>query len=434
MPNYFGPQRFGREQGNLTRARCWAEGGAAPRDRVQRGFALSAARSEIFNRVVDERVRRGDWNRLLLGEAVMLDGRRSFFAAPEIDALLDDRCRRMDVHPSGPLWGRGESAATGAAREVEDAIVGSEPGLARVLESERLEQERRSLRLPVRSLRWTHEAGALLMDSSCQGTFATAVLHELLGDAWRRIRAARTDGSRGLQYSAATFLPVPRLRILVSNDDGYRAEGLQHLADALRPLSEVTVVAPDRNRSGASNSLTLDVPVRVSPYGERMYYVNGTPTDCVHLAISGLFDFEHDMVVSGINDGANLGDDVLYSGTVAAAVEGRFLGLPTMAVSLVVREGRHFETAARVAGELVARVLRSPLESSMILNVNVPDVPYEHLRGTRVTRLGHRHRSEAVVRATDPRGRPVYWVGPAGEGAERVRAPTFMRWPTATSR
>jgi len=240
-----------------------------------------------------------------------------------------------------------------------------------------------------------------------------------------RKRAARTDGSRGLQYSAATFPPVQRLRILVSNDDGYRAEGLQHLADALRPLSEVTVVAPDRNRSGASNSLTLDVPVRVSSYGERMYYVNGTPTDCVHLAISGLFDFEHDMVVSGINDGANLGDDVLYSGTVAAAVEGRFLGLPTMAVSLVVREGRHFATAARVAGELVARVLRSPLESSMILNVNVPDVPYEHLRGMRVTRLGHRHRSEAVVRATDPRGRPVYWVGPAGEGADAGEGTDF---------
>jgi tRNA pseudouridine13 synthase len=185
VPNYFGPQRFGREEGNLTRARCWAEGGDAPRDRVQRGFALSAARSGIFNRVVEERVRRGDWNRLLPGEAVMLDGRRSFFAAPEIDALLDDRCRRMDVHPSGPLWGRGESAATGAAREVEDAILGREQGLARMLESERLDQERRSLRLPVRSLRWTHEVGALLVEFELpRGTFATAVLHELLRDAW----------------------------------------------------------------------------------------------------------------------------------------------------------------------------------------------------------------------------------------------------------
>jgi len=215
------------------------------------------------------------------------------------------------------------------------------------------------------------------------------------------------------------------LRILVSNDDGYRAEGLQRLADALRPLAEITVVAPDRNRSGASNSLTLDVPLRVWSYGERMYYVSGTPTDCVHLAISGLFDFEHDMVVSGINDGANLGDDVLYSGTVAAAIEGRFLGLPTLAISLVVRDGRHFDTAARVAVELVARLVRTPLHASMILNVNVPDVPYERLRGFRVTRLGHRHRSEAVIRTSDPRGRPVYWVGPAGEGADAGEGTDF---------
>ena len=215
------------------------------------------------------------------------------------------------------------------------------------------------------------------------------------------------------------------MRILVSNDDGYRAEGLQCLADALRPLAEVTVVAPDRNRSGASNSLTLDVPLRVFPYGERMYYVNGTPTDCVHLAISGLFEFQHDMVVSGINDGANLGDDVLYSGTVAAAVEGRFLGLPTMAVSLVVSNGRYFDTAARVAAELVMRLARSPLHASMILNVNVPDVPYEHLRGLKTTRLGHRHRSESVVRTRDPRGRSVYWVGPAGEGADAGEGTDF---------
>lgn len=215
------------------------------------------------------------------------------------------------------------------------------------------------------------------------------------------------------------------MRILVSNDDGYRAEGLESLAGALRPLAEVTVVAPDRNRSGASNSLTLEVPLRVSSYGERCYYVNGTPTDCVHLAISGLFDFEHDMVVSGINDGANLGDDVLYSGTVAAAVEGRFLGLPTMAISLVARDGRNFASAARVASELVMRLTRAPLHRSMILNVNVPDLPYEQIRGLRATRLGHRHRSEPVIAADDPRGRKVYWVGPAGEGADIAEGTDF---------
>jgi 5'-nucleotidase len=206
--------------------------------------------------------------------------------------------------------------------------------------------------------------------------------------------------------------------ILISNDDGYRAEGLRALTDALRPLAEITVVAPDRNRSGASNSLTLDVPLRVFPYDEKCYYVNGTPTDCVHLAISGLFDYEHDMVVSGINDGANLGDDVLYSGTVAAAVEGRFLGLPAIAVSLVLNGSGHFATAARVAAELVMRIQRAPVHPATILNVNVPDLPYEQLKGYRSTRLGYRHRSEKMVAATDPRGRPVYWIGPAGSGQD----------------
>jgi 5'/3'-nucleotidase len=211
------------------------------------------------------------------------------------------------------------------------------------------------------------------------------------------------------------------VKILISNDDGYRAEGLTALTQALAAIADVTVVAPDRNRSGASNSLTLDVPLRVFPFDERRYYVvNGTPTDCVHLAISGLFEDEHDMVVSGINDGANLGDDVLYSGTVAAAIEGRFLGLPAIAVSLVMQpnSGQHFDTAARVAAELVMRVQRSPLHRATILNVNVPDVPYERIKGWQATRLGFRHRSERIVPSEDPRGRPVYWVGPAGVGQD----------------
>ncbi len=206
------------------------------------------------------------------------------------------------------------------------------------------------------------------------------------------------------------------MKILVSNDDGYRAEGIRRLRASLATLGDVTVVAPDRNRSGASNSLTLDVPLRVFEAEPGVYYVPGTPTDCVHLAISGLFEFEHDMVVSGVNDGPNLGDDVLYSGTVAAAVEGRFLGLPTLAVSLCTGNaaGGHFDTGAEVARVLVERLLRAPLERALILNVNVPDVPFGQLRGFRATRLGYRHRSEAVMRAHDPRGRPVYWIGPAG--------------------
>ena len=192
----------------------------------------------------------------------------------------------------------------------------------------------------------------------------------------------------------------------------------------MRPLGELTIVAPDRNRSGASNSLTLDVPVRAVRYENDAYYVNGTPTDCVHLAISGLFDFEHDIVVSGVNDGANLGDDTLYSGTVAAAVEGRFLGLPAIAVSLCLTPDspRNFASAARVAAQLVQRMSRLPLpgpdEGAVILNVNVPDLPEGQLRGTKVTRLGSRHRAKPIVRATDPRGREVYWVGNAGAGQD----------------
>jgi len=206
------------------------------------------------------------------------------------------------------------------------------------------------------------------------------------------------------------------VKILVSNDDGYRSRGIRLLKGVLASLAEVTVVAPDRNRSGASNSLTLDMPLRVFESEPGVYYVQGTPTDCVHLAITGLFDYEHDMVVSGVNDGANLGDDTLYSGTVAAAIEGRFLGLPAVAISLCTTpdEEAHFETAAQVARQLVAQLLQSPLEPTLILNVNVPNVPFAALKGFRSTRLGFRHRSEPILQAQDPRGRPVYWVGPAG--------------------
>lgn len=222
--------------------------------------------------------------------------------------------------------------------------------------------------------------------------------------------------------NAPSTAPTPaQVKILVSNDDGFRAEGIRRLREALATLADVTVVAPDRNKSGASNSLTLDVPLRVYESEPGVYFVPGTPTDCVHLAISGLFDFEHDMVVSGVNDGANLGDDVLYSGTVAAAIEGRFLGLPTIAVSLCTGGGSgggHFATGAEVARLLVAQLLKKPLESALILNVNVPDVPLGALRGFSATRLGYRHRSEPVMRARDPRGRPVYWVGAAGPEQE----------------
>ncbi|PWG63975.1 5'/3'-nucleotidase SurE [Sediminicurvatus halobius] len=204
------------------------------------------------------------------------------------------------------------------------------------------------------------------------------------------------------------------MRILVSNDDGFSAPGIGVLAEAMAHLGEVVIVAPERDRSGASNSLTLDAPIRVRREGERGYRVEGTPTDCVHLAITGLLDHDPDMVISGINSGANLGDDVLYSGTVAAAMEGRFLGLPAVAVSLASFDPQHYETAARVATLLVERLREDPLPADTILNVNVPDRPWSELAGFEATRLGQRHRAEPVVRSEDPRGRPIYWIGPPG--------------------
>ena len=208
------------------------------------------------------------------------------------------------------------------------------------------------------------------------------------------------------------------MRILVSNDDGYLATGLSVLAARLREFAKVTVVAPDRNRSGASNSLTLDTPLRITRVDDDVFFVNGTPTDCVHVAITGLLDEEPDIVVSGINHGANLGDDVHYSGTVAAAMEGRFLGLPAIAVSLVSVSHGNFASAADIVADLIAGIGEQPLQPKTILNVNVPDRPREALTGVRATRLGFRHKSEPVVEAFDPKGEPVYWVGPAGEGQD----------------
>ncbi|GMW05465.1 MAG: 5'/3'-nucleotidase SurE [Gammaproteobacteria bacterium] len=208
------------------------------------------------------------------------------------------------------------------------------------------------------------------------------------------------------------------MKILLSNDDGYQSDGLATLALALSDLAELTIVAPDRNQSGASHSLTLEMPLRVGRTREGMYYVNGTPTDCVHLAITGLLDHEPDMVIAGINHGANLGDDVLYSGTVAAAVEGRFLGLPAIAVSLAGQSLRHFDTAGQAARMLLQRLQGAPLAADTILNVNVPDVPFGEITGFEATRLGYRHRSEPVIEARDPKGRPVFWVGSAGAGQD----------------
>lgn len=208
------------------------------------------------------------------------------------------------------------------------------------------------------------------------------------------------------------------MRILVSNDDGVLAPGINALALALKTIGDVEVVAPDRNYSGASNSLSLKSPIRIRQLDNDYYSVEGTPTDCVHLALTGFLNPTMDIVVSGINDGANLGDDILYSGTVAAAMEGRYLGLPAIAISLVGDDVQHYETAATIAKQLVQKLAHNRLPSQTILNINVPDLPLDQIKGLLVTRLGSRHSAEPIVKEYDPRGRPMYWIGPPGSESD----------------
>lgn len=214
------------------------------------------------------------------------------------------------------------------------------------------------------------------------------------------------------------------MRILVSNDDGYFAPGIERLVAALKSRADITVVAPERDRSGASNSLTLDRPLTVRRAPNGFLFVNGTPTDCVHLAVTGLLDALPDMVLSGINLGANMGDDTIYSGTVAAATEGYLLGIPSLAISLASKTGAHFETAASIAAELVDRHTGAFAEP-WLLNVNVPDIPQEEVHGFRITRLGRRHKAEDVIKTRSPRGDTVYWVGAAGPAADAGEGTDF---------
>lgn len=204
------------------------------------------------------------------------------------------------------------------------------------------------------------------------------------------------------------------MRILLSNDDGYFAPGLACLAETLSALADITVVAPERDRSGASNSLTLDRPLGLRRAHSGFYYVNGTPTDCVHLAVTGMLDELPDMVISGINHGANMGDDTVYSGTVAAATEGFLLGIPSIAVSLASRAAGNYASAARVVADIVRHQQEHPFTHPVLLNINVPDVPFDQLQGREITRLGKRHKAEPVVKSENPRGETVYWVGAAG--------------------
>ncbi len=207
------------------------------------------------------------------------------------------------------------------------------------------------------------------------------------------------------------------MKILISNDDGVHAPGINILATALRQIAEIIVVAPDRDRSGASNSLTLQNPLRVRKIEDKVFSVQGTPTDCVHLALTGLFKENEmpDLVVSGINAGSNLGDDVFYSGTVAAAMEGRFLGIPSIAFSIAGGDPLYFSTAAEVVKRLVPFLYEKPMPVKTILNVNIPDVAFEDLKGFAATRLGTRHTADRMMPSEDPRGHTIYWIGTSGK-------------------
>jgi len=220
------------------------------------------------------------------------------------------------------------------------------------------------------------------------------------------------------------------MKFLISNDDGYFSPGIEQLAAILRRHGEVVVVAPERDRSAASNSLTLDRPLTVRRAANGFHFVNGTPTDCVHLAVTGLLDFVPDMVFSGINHGPNMGDDTLYSGTVAAATEGFLLGIPSVAVSLAGKSGQHFASAAPVIDQLVERFQARPLQQAILLNVNVPDVPVEALGPIQITRLGRRHKAEPVIKAQNPRGETIYWVGPVGHAQDAGSGTDFAALAT----
>jgi 5'-nucleotidase len=221
------------------------------------------------------------------------------------------------------------------------------------------------------------------------------------------------------------------MKFLISNDDGYFSPGIAALEQTLSRYGQVVVVAPERDRSGASNSLTLDRPLKVRKAQNGFLFVDGTPTDCVHLAVTGLLDFKPDMVLSGINHGANMGDDTLYSGTVAAATEGFLLGVPSVAVSLTSHTALHMDTACSAVSRIVERCIEQPPQQPMLLNVNVPDIEQAALRGTVVTRLGKRHMAEPVIKTDNPRGEAVYWVGPVGPAQDAGEGTDF--WAIANN-
>lgn len=203
------------------------------------------------------------------------------------------------------------------------------------------------------------------------------------------------------------------MKFLLSNDDGYQAPGINELAHTLSSIGEVVIVAPEENKSASSSSLTLKNPLTITEYKENIYFINGTPTDCVHIALSGFLKFKPDMVISGINDGPNMGDDTIYSGTVAAAMEGYLLDIPSLAISMSQYDPKHYSTAGQVVLDLIPKIKN--LQQSMLLNINIPDIPYNELKGTEITRLGKRHKAEPIIHHPNQNDKLMYWVGAAGE-------------------
>lgn len=204
-------------------------------------------------------------------------------------------------------------------------------------------------------------------------------------------------------------------RILLSNDDGYNAKGIEMLYEVLSSWADVTVFAPETNHSGASNSLSVNRPLSVKQASNGFYYVNGTPSDCVHIAMTGILDFKPDLVVAGINNGANLAEDTLYSGTVAAATEGFLFGCPSIAFSLVERNWLHLDAAVDIANQIIQHQIKHPQAIRTLLNVNIPAKPQHKFEDIRATRLGKRHPSQSVIKMDSPYGEPLYWIGPVGE-------------------
>ncbi len=456
VPNYFGEQRFGHDGKNLVFGRQMFTGRVV-KDRKKRSMYLSAVRSYLFNVAVSTRLAEHGLDKLA-GDCVMLAGSNSYFTAEQWDEATIKRLDEKDIQLSAPMWGRGAALSQGEAGEFEAKVLAEFDAERDGLEHAGLTQDRRTLLSEPQHLSYEKESDDVLVIKFAlpSGCYATSILRELFDyedvneREFRARQQARLESAEPESEVKAALEPEvkpelaveakseqdsvsenyadiekQRIKILVSNDDGVTAPGIVALTNALATSYEVMTVGPDRNCSGASNSLTLTNPLRINTLSNGYVSVSGTPTDCVHLAIRELYTDEPHMVVSGINAGANLGDDTLYSGTVAAAMEGRFLGLPAIAVSLVGSKLEHYDSAAYFTCKIIEGLLKSPIAKDQILNVNVPDLPIEQIKGIKVTRLGARHKAAGMIKTQDPAGKDIFWLGPPGEEQDASEGTDF---------